>query len=269
MINIGEDLEEEQIPISKLGVETAKGGADSEYLYLQTQSSINCQQGVVETEQVSEEVSVIEADEEAYSDSDYDERVRQEHAELSQKLIELKRKRQDPEHHLEGDTEEEDLYCESAADDDSDSDCVAISEPDPEMDYVKKKKVKRGGKGPTDRSHYSQQSTTPVDFVPSSDDEEGGEFDDDQFEMKSWVLPKGGRKSKAKKPVVRQWYDENRKHPEDQFCLKLCFKDVYQFRNVVHHLHITQLRNFSFHRNNKDRVIVWCSERERKGVHFS
>jgi hypothetical protein len=32
-------------------------------------------------------------------------------------------------------------------------------------------------KGPTDRSHNSQQSTTPVDFAPSSDEGENVDLD--------------------------------------------------------------------------------------------
>ena len=54
------------------------------------------------------------------------------------------------------------------------------------------------------------------------------------------------------------WYDENRLLAEEQLCMQLCFIDVYQFRNVLHNMHIAQLRNFRFHRNCKDRVIVKC-----------
>jgi hypothetical protein len=42
--------------------------------------------------------------------------------------------------------------------------------------------------------------------------------------------------------------------------LKLCFKDVYQFREALARLHITQVRNFHYHRNTPDRIIVWCKE---------
>jgi hypothetical protein len=48
----------------------------------------------------------------------------------------------------------------------------------------------------------------------------------------------------------------------------MCFTDVYQFRLAVQNLHIAQLRNYHLHRNNPDRVIVECSEREEQGCEF-
>ena len=50
--------------------------------------------------------------------------------------------------------------------------------------------------------------------------------------------------------------------------LKLCFRDVYQFREALSRLHIVQVRNFHYHRNCKDRIIVWCKEREVHGCSF-
>jgi hypothetical protein len=47
-------------------------------------------------------------------------------------------------------------------------------------------------------------------------------------------------KSRAKKAKERIWYDENRKNPEQQFMLKLCFRDVYQYREALSRLHIVQ-----------------------------
>jgi hypothetical protein len=39
-----------------------------------------------------------------------------------------------------------------------------------------------------------------------------------------------GGKRRAKKQPERVWYDEDRENPNQQFKLKLNFKDVYQFR---------------------------------------
>ena len=164
----------------------------------------------------------------------------------------MKRKRSDPSFHFEGDTEEEDIFANT----DNDGDDVSQPMPEP----IKRKKLPLR-KGPTERSHFSQQSTTPADYLPS-DDEGDSEFnadDDDGFEVMSWVQPKG-RKSRAKKREKRNWYDENRQEPHDQLCLKMCFTDVYQFRTAVENLHITQLKNYTKHRNCKDRVIFVCTQ---------
>ena len=98
-------------------------------------------------------------------------------------------------------------------------------------------------------------------FLPSSDEEKNpgdlGDSDDDgaveKFKLAS------GRKSRRKKPKLGVWYDESRANPQDQLCLKMCFTDVYQFRRALRQLHVSQLRNDAYWRNNKDRVIVVCS----------
>ena len=154
-----------------------------------------------------------------------------------------------------------DLYCDSDGSDD-DTDCELV--PEPVAVAAKQKKKEPVRKGPTTRAHCSQQSTTPADYVPSDDegpDVDLDPLDDDGFESMSWVMPKG-RKSRAKKREPRVWYDESRLQPEQGLCLKMCFLDVYQFRRAVQTLHIAQLRNFRYHRNYKDRVIVKCSEKD-------
>ena len=126
--------------------------------------------------------------------------------ELNQKITDMKRKRADPLFHCEGDTEEEDISYNSDTDEDS-SDCMLEPEP------VRRKLPVR--KGPTDRSHCSQQSTTPADFLPSDDefDCELEAEDDDGAELTSWMQPKG-RKSRAKKQLcgtgmMRLGYSQN------------------------------------------------------------
>ena len=126
-----------------------------------------------------------------------------------------------------------------------------------------KKKVKR--QGPTTRSHSHAPLPVRTDWAPSDDEEQQWflrEEDDDEFEPVPFVLP-NGRKSRAKKQTEKVWYDETRENPEQQFRLKLCFKDVYQFRQALCRLHIVQVRNFHYHINCPDMIIVWC-EPEKK-----
>ena len=87
----------------------------------------------------------------------------------------------------------------------------------------------------TPGSHYSQQSTTSADYIPSDDEGTPVDLDpedDDGFAMMSWSLPKR-RNSRVKKNKPWQWYDENRIQPEEGFCLRMCFLDVYQFSRAL------------------------------------
>ncbi|KAK1651807.1 hypothetical protein QYE76_069612 [Lolium multiflorum] len=80
------------------------------------------------------------------------------------------------------------------------------------------------------------------EWVPSDDEEDQGFInvdDDDGFQEPIFVQPKG-RKSRAKKYKPRVWYDENRENPTQQFILKLCFRDVYQFRESLARFHNQQ-----------------------------
>ena len=239
--------------------------SEAEYLYTQQSSNFKNAKQMEKGKSVcvpdsENDVDVgSEGDSDVDLDVDSDEEMEYEEHDLSQKLIDMKRKRSDPAVHCEGDTEDEDIFAASENEEDD------VTEP--ECVPVKRKKLPVR-KGPTERSHCSQQIITPADYLPS-DDEQDTEFnaeDDDGFELMSWVQPKG-RKSRAKKKEKRIWYDENRQEPQDQFCLKMCFKDVYQFRAAVENLHVTQLRNYRNHRNCKDRVMVVCSE-EEKGCPF-
>ena len=129
-----------------------------------------------------------------------------------------------------------------------------------------KKRVRR--KGPTTRSHCEDELPGKEDWAPSDpeDDEQLGflgEEEDDGLEPLPFVLP-NGRKSRANKQPKRVWYDETRENPEQQFRLKLCFKDVYQFRQALCQLHIAQVRNFHYHKNGPDRIIVCCKPAKKE-----
>ena len=103
--------------------------------------------------------------------------------------------------------------------------------------------------------------------MPSSDEgsmnEDMGDTDDDGHVQLSYALPSGSKR-RLKKLKRRQWYDPSRSDAELQFAIKLCFKDVYEFRIALRNYHIAQLRNFGYHRNNSDRIIVHCSEGMQK-----
>ena len=125
---------------------------------------------------------------------------KKEEEEIKATLAEMKRKREDPLLHYEGEKDIEDIFVN-----DDDEDCV---EQIPEEQPVKKK-VKR--LGPTLRSHSQVEIPDIPDQAPS-DDEQGmcfmQEEDDDAFEP--YHLKPKGRKSRANKQKERVWYGENR-----------------------------------------------------------
>ena len=105
------------------------------------------------------------------------------------------------------------------------------------------------------------------DFIPSSDEEDDGllfENEDEGHEPLSFVLPKG-RKSRAKKRKPRIWYNDKLEQPHQQLCLYMCFKNQQQFRDAFLSLHITQARDFRYHRNSDQRIIAYC---EQEHCHF-
>jgi hypothetical protein len=273
-------LAEEQIPISDIGnrvvysvddegvlFQSQQSELDSAYLYLCTQQSQNCQDNMQQSEDIIQNLSdtegflygteaedeangdsegevELEADseeEESDADSEEDEQSRED--DLQQKLSSLKRKKFEAMRHYEGDAEPEDLFVKSDSEDSDD--CIPIGN-------YKKLPVK---KGPTNRSHGCSSSSMKAEFVPSDDNFEG----EDSDECVPVLLP-SGRKSRAKKMKARMWYDESRIYAEEQLCVKMCFINVYQFRQALKNMHIAQLRNFKFHRNCKDRIIAMCTE---------
>ncbi|CAM0873900.1 unnamed protein product [Alopecurus aequalis] len=167
-------------------------------------------------------------------------------------LEKQKKAREDPFLNYEGDTDVEELYEEETG-----SECEDVAEPE----YFKGKQIVVNP-GPTSKAHHEPACKKNMDFRPSSDEDSSpgdlGDSDDDGFVPKH--LFTSGRKSRSKKPKVRVWYDETRENPDDQLCKKMCFTDVYQYRRALRHLHVSQLRNFTYHRNNKDRVIAVCAD---------
>ncbi|KAE8799011.1 hypothetical protein D1007_25632 [Hordeum vulgare] len=163
--------------------------------------------------------------------------------------------------HYEGDTEVEELFQM-----DEDDKVVSQAEDTIVIHEEKKKKKNKNNlparRGPTTGSHSSVLEKEEPEFIPSSDEEEKGLFkgaDDDGFEPLSFVLPKK-RKSRAKQRPPRKWYKEKMEQPHEQLCLKMCFKDQHQFTEALLNLHITQGRNFKYHINLDQRIIVKCKQ---------
>uniref|UniRef100_A0ACD5ZIR3 Uncharacterized protein n=1 Tax=Avena sativa TaxID=4498 RepID=A0ACD5ZIR3_AVESA len=125
---------------------------------------------------------------------------RKEQMELAERIEELRRKRQDPLLHYEGDTDIEDLFVTE-----EDTPTVFVPAPEP----AKKKKKIPVKKGPTSRCHTSVAIQDAPEYIPSSDDEDNaaGFSEDDEvdlFEPLIMVPPKG-RKNRSKKRPERRW----------------------------------------------------------------
>ncbi|XP_044454122.1 uncharacterized protein [Triticum aestivum] len=162
--------------------------------------------------------------------------------------------------HYEGDTEVEELF--ELEDDDP------IVPEEEEKIYVpaKKKQKLQVRRGPTTRSHSSVLEEVQPDWKPSSDEEDDSllkDSEDDGFEPLAFVLPQK-RKSRAKKRPARVWYNEDLEQPHQQLKLHMCFKDQHQFRDALLSLHITQCRDFKYHRNSDQRIIVHCKNEHCK-----
>ena len=192
------------------------------------------------------------------------------------RLEAMKRHRDDPLYHFEGDTDVEELYGPDEEEENEGRDEEEGQEEPLDEGLRGGSSVggssaggssstggsKRRGKGPTTRSHASLDQIIEQDWAPSSDEESNpgdlSQEENDCAQLPPFKLP-NGRKSRAKKNKVRVWYDEKRENPQEQFVKKLCFLDVQQFRRALLTFHISQNRNYSFHRNCSDRVIVVCS----------
>ncbi|CAM0877022.1 unnamed protein product [Alopecurus aequalis] len=232
-------------------------------------SHFNTQVGDNEYADQEEEEEEVESSDDSgawYDIGEYDsvlgeEKRQKDVEELKKTIAEMRRRRLDPLHHCEGDTDVEDIFVIEEEEIDDEQEQIPVEEP------MQKKPKKQG---PTLRSHSQIEEPDVADWMPSDDEEDGGLIkseDDDHFQPLAFILPKK-RKSRAKKAKPRVWYDESRENPEQQFKLNLCFKDVYQFRQALCRLHIVQVRNFVYHRNCKDRIIVCCKEKEKYSCPF-
>ena len=217
--------------------------------YVCTQESINVDKGKsIDLEEEEEEDFTADFD---MGEPDYaalEEKRTEEEIEIAEMIEERRKVREDPLLHCEGDTDVEDLF-------------VTEEEPAPKPEKKKKLAVIRG---PTTRCHSSVVEDDVDDYKPSSDEDMCAGFleesDDDGFEPLSMVPPKGG-KSRSKKRPERKWYDDRRLLAHEQLCLKMCFRNVQQFRDALINLHIAQSRNFSYHRNSNVRIIVQCKKK--------
>ena len=230
-------------------------------IYVGTQQSTNIEKG---KEELALQVQVLSDDEHTILEEEMQqfEKLRKqkrereidsETEEIMKQLEKEKLKRKDVFLRYEGDTDVEEFF---QAESDSDSDMEIAEE-----EYFEEKK-----KGRAPKSHYLSEEEDFIDFVPSCDEEMSpsdiGSSDDDGVVKK--LKSRSGRKNKLKKLKKRIWYDPNRANPHEQFCKKLCFTDVVQFRLALRSFHIAQLRNFKYQRNDSGRIIVNCTDIGRK-----
>ncbi|XP_073352040.1 uncharacterized protein [Aegilops tauschii subsp. strangulata] len=197
-----------------------------------------------------EEDEIIEKEDEIIEEEEHD-IGNEEEDEIIEKLKQKRKQREDPMHHFEGDTEVEEM-CPEAEDSDT--------EPETPLPQTFKKV---GKAGPTTRSHHEADIEVIPDFIPSDDSAcFPGDYGISDSDDESGLPLPCGRKSQAKRARTRIWYDETKPDAHDQLCLSMCFTDVYQFRRALRNFHIRILRNFQYHRNCKDRIIVHCKERD-------
>ena len=180
------------------------------------------------------------------------------------RMAELRRQREDPLIDIEGDTDVDEPYeiqeevHEENVDQEEHGDHEELEKE--VLPHAQKRKKLKVRKGPTTRSHASLEQQFEDVWVPSFDDDPDPcdlkEEQDDGAVPLPFVL---GSKSRAKKPKPRVWYHEDRESPQLQFAKKLCFDNVYQFRRALLTFHIAHNRNYQFHRNCNDRIIVVCT----------
>uniref|UniRef100_A0ACD5VMN3 Uncharacterized protein n=1 Tax=Avena sativa TaxID=4498 RepID=A0ACD5VMN3_AVESA len=82
--------------------------------------------------------------------------------------------------------------------------------------------------------------------------------DDDGAVVESQIAIRK-HKSRALPLKNRVYYDEMKENAHEQFRLELCFLNVTQLRTALDDYHIAYRRNFTYLKNNQERVIVCCS----------
>nr|XP_020191840.1 glutamic acid-rich protein-like [Aegilops tauschii subsp. strangulata] len=122
----------------------------------------------------------------------------------------MKKHRDDPLHHIEGDTDVDEPY-EADEEEEEEEEEKAPEEEEGSNIGGSSRGSKR--KGPTTRSHTSMDEIIEEDWLPSSDEErKPGNLSqaDNHGVQKSCVKLLDDRKSRAKKKKPRVWYDEQR-----------------------------------------------------------
>ena len=165
--------------------------------------------------------------------------------------------------HYEGDTEVEDPFEmeeEESGDEEMEESLNVELAQQLQVEPPKKKQKLPIRRCPTTRTHSSVLKELKKDFIPSSDEEETGwlmDSEDDGHEPLQFVLKKS-KKSRAQKRKPRIWFNEKMEHPHQQLCKYMCFTNQQQFRDALLSLHISQARDFRYHRNSDQRIIACC-----------
>ncbi|KAF0902284.1 hypothetical protein E2562_015509 [Oryza meyeriana var. granulata] len=162
------------------------------------------------------EPTTVEEDQHSISSGDTDHE--QEKAGYDEKLKEMKRQREDPMNHCEGDTDIEDLYA-------------------PEDDVV--------DLGTADMDALI--GTTCELSDPPSDD---GRLSALESEMDEKSKPPPGKRRRGKGVQVQMiYFDESNMTDTSQLCKGMCFTDAGQFRKALKSYHIVKGRDYKFIRN--------------------
>lgn len=150
----------------------------------------------------------------------------QEKVDYVEKLNEMKRQREDPMTHCEGNTDIDDLYTPEDADVDL---------------------------GVADIDDMSCELSDP----PSED----GGLSTLECETDEENKPPPGKRRRGKGiQVQRIYFDESNMMDTSQLCKGMCFTDAGQFRKALKSYHIVKGRDYKYTRNKADRIKVKCSQ---------
>ncbi|XP_066165208.1 uncharacterized protein [Oryza sativa Japonica Group] len=150
----------------------------------------------------------------------------QEKVDYVEKLNEMKRQREDPMTHCEGDTDIDDLYTPEDADVDL---------------------------GVVDIDDMSCELSHP----PSED----GGLSTLECETDEENKPPPGKRRRGKGIQVQSiYFDESNMMDTSQLCKGMCFTDAGQFRKALKSYHIVKGRDYKYTRNKADRIKVKCSQ---------
>ncbi|KAM3349245.1 hypothetical protein ACQJBY_022378 [Aegilops geniculata] len=198
-----------------------------------------------------EETAVAEEIEEIAVAENYDD-------EDLENLAQLKRRKEDPTEHMEGDTDIEDLY--PLLDDASVTTLDSCNPSKKRAEAWKKKKQRKDAILSSLAKSRDGTNTQACELSDAGSEDIGMDIipsDDDGFEPAISVAPKC-KKSRAQPLPTRVWYDEGRFLGGEQLCLHMCFVNMHQYRRALKNYHILQSRDYMYLRNDRDRVNVCC-----------
>lgn len=97
----------------------------------------------------------------------------------------------------------------------------------------------------------SDSCSSDMKDINDSSDDDGVQFISQRCVLKN--------KSKAKALKDRVYYDEKEKDAHEQLEVDMCFLNVREVRKAIEDYHIAYTRNFTYLKNNQERVVACCS----------